>query len=357
MRVLCLIDSLDSGGAQRQLIGLAILLKKRSHDVEVLTYYDFPFYAENLNIHGVKSKCTKSGGNYLKSLYLLYKEIKAFSPDVLISFLDTPSILACLFKISGLKFRLIVSERNTTQKLNFKEKIKFLLYRYAQCIVANSYTQGKFIETHFPQYKNKLHVITNFVDLKIFKPACLKTENSSPVILIVGRIAEQKNVLNFLEAIKQVVDKGYQLSVNWYGRPENGDYYAKCLELIRKLGLKNVFIFHSPSSFIVKEYQEADIFCLPSIYEGFPNVLCEAMACGLPVVCSRVCDNTFIVEEGENGLLFNPLDVKEIAGRLSELLDMSQNKKRIMGESNRQKAMELFDEQVFVQKYECLFDK
>jgi glycosyltransferase involved in cell wall biosynthesis len=61
----------------------------------------------------------------------------------------------------------------------------------------------------------------------------------------------------------------------------------------------------------------------PSFYEGFPNAVCEALSVGLPVVVSDVCDNSLLVDEGKNGMLFNPNDVEDIAKALINFFDLS----------------------------------
>ena len=75
------------------------------------------------------------------------------------------------------------------------------------------------------------------------------------------------------------------------------------MQLIEQYGLEDTFVFHEPCSNIFEKYQESDIFVLPSINEGFPNVLCEAMSCGLPILGTDVCDNSSIVRHEENGYL------------------------------------------------------
>lgn len=355
IKIVCLIDSLDSGGAQRQLVGLAVLLKEKKYDIKILTYYDFSFYEDYLRANHVPFECLRTGRNVLKGISKLYKKLMDIRPDVVISYLDTPSILACFLKLSGLKFRLIVSERNTTQRLNWKEKLKFSLYRYADCIVANSYTQGKFIESHYPLLNEKKYVITNFVDTAFFKPTGVEMKNKMPVMLVVGRITEQKNVLNFLLSVKKVIESGRDLMVHWFGRPESEVYYKACLELREKLKLESVVIFHEPSSSISVEYQRADVFCLPSVYEGFPNVICEAMACGLPILCSRVCDNPSIVEEGQNGFLFDPCSVESMADVMGYYLTLTDADKAQLKMSSRKRALQLFSKDRFVESYERLF--
>ena len=91
------------------------------------------------------------------------------------------------------------------------------------------------------------------------------------------------------------------------------------LELIQievQLALQDCFRFHAATQDIVSVYHAADVFVLPSIYEGFPNVLCEAMACGLPVIASNVCDNPYIMRDGVNGCLINPYSVDDMAEKM-----------------------------------------
>ena len=128
-KVLCLIDSLGSGGAQRQLVGLATMLKQTGYDVEVLWYHNDDFYKKELDRNSVPYKNIVRK-NPITKLYAVYKEIKRYKPDTLIAYIDGPTIISCLLKMLGLQFRLIVSERNTTTPASFFDKIRFFLYRY-----------------------------------------------------------------------------------------------------------------------------------------------------------------------------------------------------------------------------------
>ena len=98
-------------------------------------------------------------------------------------------------------------------------------------------------------------------------------------------------------------------------------------------------------------YRRSDIFCLPSLYEGFPNVLCEAMACGLPVACSDICDNPDIVEEGVNGYLFDPLNVQDMADAILKMAQLSQSQRKALAKNNIDKIQSLCSEQRFVKEY------
>lgn len=350
--VICLIESLGSGGAERQMSGLAVLLKRQGYDVEVWTYYPNDFYLPTLQAADVKYRYIAQAQARNKRIPVLRRELMQANPDTVIAYLDQACIVACIIKMLGAKFKLIVSERNTTQKLSFRERLKFFFYRFADYVVPNSHTQTDFIAKHFPFLRKKLHCITNFVDTDKFCPPKVKTVNDPIQILTVARIMPQKNIINYIMAVRMAVDKGCKFRVDWYGQATDTEYYELCMQTVRDNNLEDIFHFHEPERDIVKYYQRADVFCLPSIYEGYPNVICEAMCCGLPILCSNICDNPRIVEQGVNGHMFEPLDVAQISEIIKRYIDLSLNDRLRMGDGCRKIAMKLFSSDVFVAKYE-----
>ncbi len=354
-RILLFIDSLESGGAQRQLVGLAVLLKDKGYDVKLVYYYPFSFYKLYLDEHGIANECVKGGANKRMRLFKIYHIVRQYNPDTIISYLNGPNILACMLKVARLKCRLIVSERNTTQKLGLRERLKFLLMQKADVIVTNSFSQKTFIEKHYPYLLTKVKVITNFVDTDSFTPRPiveLNKEMSACRVVCIGRVTAQKNVMLFLDALHQLKEKSYSFHVDWFGQMGNKAYYAQCIKKVETLKLEDVISFNEPTENLIREYQKADVFCLPSIYEGFPNVLCEAMSCGLPVLCSNVCDNPMIVRGNDNGLLFNPNDIHDIVSKFEMFFKLSSEEKRHMGEKSRLYAVNDFSKNSFLEKYE-----
>ena len=350
-KILLFIDSISSGGAQRQIVGLAGLLKEKGYEVKVATYYNIPFYAAYLEKRKIEYQTITGASNIFQRIFKVRKYINQEKPDVVISYLNIPSILACICKMLGGKWKLIVSERNTTQKLSKQERVKYFLYRWADVIVPNSFSQEKFIIKHYPRLLHKVKVITNFVNTDSFSPSTDNFKvNDVFEIICVGRINKQKNILRFLDAVAKVRDKGHLFHISWYGHafPE---YFNECKAKIESLHLESVFDFKQPDNNIGDRYREAEVFCLPSIYEGFPNVLCEAMSCGLPVLCSDVCDNPNIVQEGKNGFLFNPYDVDAMSAAIEKMLLISNEERMKMSTVSRELSINLFSSERFIRKY------
>ena len=201
----------------------------------------------------------------------------------------------------------------------------------------------------------KVKTITNFIDIEYFKPI-VQPVLSKNIIIGVGRVTPQKNIHTLIEALSIVKGNGYNFIVKWFGRSDNGEYARLCNELIEKFNVADSILFEGQNKNIRDEYYTASALCLPSLYEGFPNVICEAMGCGLPILCSDVCDNSYIVEDGINGLLFAANDAKCIAKRLEEFLLLSIEQKREMSVNSRKIAECKFSAKEFVDKYVLLIE-
>lgn len=354
MKVVCLISGLGSGGAERQLVGLAGLLKERKYEVRLVYYHEIHFYRLYLDECGVEAVCIRrSKVKWINLLYVI-RHILDFRPDAVIAYLDGPSLLACVLKMFRSGLKLIVSERTSTQclPLTFKKRIKFHLYRYADWVVPNSHAEAAYLQNRFPFLKHKVYPITNFVDTERFRPAGRNAIAAGTVkILTVGRIIASKNAIGLMRVTRRLLDKGYDLKVMWYGKPEQTGYYDRCLQEMADLNLNGSFCFAGETESMAEVYRAADVFCLPSWREGFPNVICESMAAGLPVLCSRTGDNPYIISEGENGYLFDPFSEKETENAFLKFLACDNAQREQMGRKSREIAEEKFAKKTFVDRY------
>ncbi|MBR5399887.1 MAG: glycosyltransferase family 4 protein [Bacteroidales bacterium] len=357
MKVLLLVDCLGPGGAQRQLVGLAVLLKKNGYDVSVAFYHDIPFYLNVLADNSIECNYLKKAQNKVSRLFRIPGFIRKSKPDIVIAYLETPTICACLAKLVYRKMNLIVSERNTSQKVRFKEYIRFNLFRLADSVVPNAFSQKQYIANHFAFLDRKTHVIPNFVDTAFFVPRYHK-KHLIPEILIVATIWPSKNTLGFIDAVREMKNKGLQFSVKWYGKNQATiSYFNLCIEKIRAEGLEDFIELKEKTNDIREKYQESDVLCLPSFYEGTPNVICEAMACGLPILCSNVCDNPIYVEEGRNGFLFDPNSVDSICKAFDRYFELSDSEYENFCRNSRERAESISSMDNFLDSYVKLFNQ
>lgn len=357
-KILLFIDSLGPGGAQRQLVGLASFLKEKEYDVSVVYYFDNPFYVNLLQANGVPYVFLKKAQNTTFRIWHVARYIRKTRPDVVIAYLETPSICACISKLFNRRFKLIVSERNTTQHTGRNEKIRFNLFRLADYVVPNAYSQETYMRTHFPKLANKIVTIPNFVDLDHFVPPQERHRREIPEVMVAASIWASKNTLGLIDAVVALKVKGFRFHISWYGlNTKHVDYINQCKSKIEKLGVPDSIELKEKTTNIRERYQDADYFCLPSFYEGTPNVICEAMACGLPVVCSDVCDNSKYVLEGENGFLFNPKDTDSIVAAFERLFVLSNAEYESFCHHSRTLAEQKLSKETFVKEYVKLIEK
>lgn len=352
-KILCLIDTLGfGGGAERQMSGLAGMLHKHGYDVSLATYHKHEYNPILKEKYGIESIIIDTGGNALSKLISVRKFVKSGNFDTIIAYKDGAAMIMCLIKFLGLKCKLIVSERNTTTKLNFKERLKFYLYKKADRIIPNSFAQSKFIEENYPKLFSKTEVITNFTDVNDFTPAEHHEYGDKLNMLVVARIAPQKNVIRFLNVAHKVKEENLPVKIIWYGDLYKlKEYGGEVRSLYESLDIKEVLEFRKPTKDIKNAYQGCDIFCLPSLHEGYPNVVCEAMSCGKPILCSNVCDNPYIVEDGRNGWLLDPLNEEEMFMRIKQVALLPKMTLKYMGIANRVTAQEKFSEEAFIKNY------
>ena len=151
---------------------------------------------------------------------------------------------------------------------------------------------------------------------------------------------------------------GCKANVVWYGvndkateLPEYAQYTDDCMHMVETSGYRTRIKLLNKRKDIDKAYREADIFCLPSHFEGTPNVICEAMASGLPVMASNVCDNPNFVIPGNTGWLFDQKNISDMAKTIMEISNTSFEELSFYGKESRKLVEKKCSEEVFVNKY------
>ena len=350
---------MSGGGAEHQLAILANELVK-DYKVSIVTFCDIEdHYYLDPSIKRIRL-------GYKKNFFLICSFLRTIiyvnkiKTDVVITYGQRSSFLALLSLWFRKGIKVIASERNlTTGKPGKYENILFSkLYTRASFIVPNSYSQERYIINKKPNLKNKIRTITNYTDLKTFTPVKVETLSDSMInIGIFARYHKQKNFERFAKAIKRVRElTEKRFVVNWYGRKRCGSgefepYYLLCEGIIRKEDLSDVIHLNDQVREVIPILRNQDVICLPSLFEGFSNSISEAICCGKPMLVSDVSDNSIMVKDGENGMLFDPYDIEDIAQSIVRFLDLPKSKKKKMEERSREIAESLFDLEYFKIQY------
>jgi glycosyltransferase involved in cell wall biosynthesis len=193
---------------------------------------------------------------------------------------------------------------------------------------------------------SRVHVVHNGVDLERFapEPAPLAAD---PLILSVGRLVEKKGFPTLISACRLLRDRGRRFRCEIIGY---GELRPRLEEDIRAAGLADVvrLVGMRSQEDLPAEYRRAAVFAMPAIIgedgnrDSLPTVLLEALACGVPVVASRVTGIPEIVDDGRNGLLVEPGDADGLSRALERLLADGELRERF-GEAGRAKAEQKFD--------------
>lgn len=196
-------------------------------------------------------------------------------------------------------------------------------------------------ESHLkPFYVGDYEVIRNGVDTQKYCPAENKAELrekhsiEGKGILIVAQHEQNKGHKNLIKAVSQL-NQEYTLMI-----PSTGSLREELEHLADEENVNAEFYGKVPEEELIKLYQAADIFCLPSWNEGLPLSMLEALSSGLPVLVSDVADNSKIVEESEAGKTVRPKDVGNLRDKLEKLLNENLKEKSINAREYAEKNLD-----------------
>ncbi|MDD2902159.1 MAG: glycosyltransferase family 4 protein [Syntrophales bacterium] len=185
-----------------------------------------------------------------------------------------------------------------------------------------------------------VQVIPNGVDTDFFRPpdGPLSASGQEPfAFLFAGRFHAQKNLFYLLDRLGDLQQAGQKpFLLHLVG---DGPLRRDLEQYATRLGLQDRLVWHGwlDKKSLRRVYQAVDCFINPSLYEGLPNTVLEAMACGLPVVASRVPGNNDLVKPGKTGYLVKLGDSAAFTLALKSLLDHPEQARK-MGEAGRELA-------------------
>lgn len=353
-KITCFISSLAAGGAEHQMAILANMLCDKGYDVEFVTCLDDnDYYSLNRKIKRIH---INTGNSNVVAALKMIKYFRTVKTDVVISFRERMNLVALLGTL-GRNIKVIAGERNLT--INKPTSVGILnqqfMYYFADNIVSNSKAQANYLIGLRKKWARRVSSIINYTDLSKFKAQPEPQDDKVIKIGVFARFAPQKNCLNFIEAIAKVCKMTNRpFEIHWYGQRSgkiNNDYYAQVEAKIKEKDISDIFILHDAVTNVSDKMHSYHAIALPSVYEGFSNSIAEGICCGNPMLVSRVSDNADMVHNLENGLLFDPNDVSDIANSICRFLSLSKDERLSMGRESRAIAETLFNADNFVNSY------
>jgi len=336
LKILLMVRALGFGGTERQLVYLAQGLARRGHQVTVATFYGDGAFADAFSSGNPEWLVAAKRGRWdvLGFCWRLTRSLAARQPDVIYSFLPVPNLLAALFRaVFSRRAALVWGVRGTPLDLtryDWLERASIRLERWAShlpdMVIANSrcgatWARGREFGAA------RVTTIVNGFDTNWFRPAApeerataravLGCPPAALVVAVVARLDPMKDHASFLEALAiatQTVPHIVGLIVGDGPQPVAARLKARTIAL----GIGDHVIWAAPRRQVSDIYHAADILCLPSAFgEGFPNVVGEAMACGLSCVVTSVGDAGDLV--GTTGRVVPPRDPRELARAILDL--------------------------------------
>lgn len=368
MKTLFLTRTLNPGGAERQLVNLAISLKQRGHNVSVATFYysSETFLKQELLKNQVVVHCLnkKSRWDLLFFLPGLIQLVKKTNPEIIHSYLGVPNCLTILLKPFFRHIKMIWGVRASFLDLSQYDwiartiyKIECYLSRFADLIIVNSFAGLDYAVLNGFSEKNMV-VIPNGIDTDKFYPhpeirsikrKALGIKDNQFVVGIVARIDPMKDYPNFLYGLKKAIEQQPTIVGVCIGEgPEKQK--NELIHLVHEMGIEDKVKWLGGRDDISDLMNIFDLNVSSSYGEGFSNTIAEAMSCGVSCVVTDVGDSGRIV--GNCGSVVEPKNSDLLSKGISEMCQRPKDERERLSIQARERIVNNFDLEKMIQSTE-----
>jgi len=368
IKILEVINEAAIGGGQKHLFLLARGLNKEKFDVIVASSGKGPLREELMReeIKYVSLKMKRKLNFF--TIFKIARLIKKEEIDILHTHGGIAGFTARLGGIIG-NVRIIVHTLHGIHYLNYKNRLLkwicilleslFSMFTDAVIFVSDSDMQKA---RRFKLAKErKIHVIKNGIDFSEFnkkvdvlvKKKALGLDSTCPIVGTIARLHRQKGHIHLLKAVKRIIRVKPETRFLIVG---DGPLRDSLVYYKEKLGIGNNVIFLGERKDVPELLQVIDIFVLPSLWEGFPITLLEAMASGTAVIATNVDGNKEIVEDKKTGLLVNPGNPEVLSSAICKLLG-NRNYCSKLALQGKRELLNKFGVSRMVKKTEALYVK
>jgi len=334
MRIVLAISSLGSGGAERVIALLAGALAARDHEVWLVTlaHSGDDFFAADSRVRRLGLGLMGDSPNMLHGLWANARRLRALrrvvstvEPHAVVSFMTSMNVLA-IMACMRLPMRVIVSERvdpAAHREARVWTALRSMLYQRADAVVVQTESIAEWFRKRLRKRARVVVIPNPVAPVSDFEPGVCE---SQPYILAAGRLAHQKGFDLLIRAFAEAQTQTGQLRLVVAGEGPEGQHLR---DLAIQLGLGARVSFPGRVRELSALMKAAMAFILPSRYEGFPNVLLEALAAGVPCVAADGPGAAReILADGAYGLLVPPEDLRALAQAINRITTDSELRRR-----------------------------
>jgi glycosyltransferase involved in cell wall biosynthesis len=362
LRILYNIPSLDHGGYEKNCVDLSNEAAQRGHRVRILVAQEPGLLAKHLDPAVEVETLRHQGRFFPKGLPKLYRAIRAYQPDVFHGFSNVGNFYGIVMA-RQLRVPAVVASIGTSVFSRYEK----LIYRYslvgAHAVHVNSAGVQQCCLSIWPSLKDKVTTIGNpfFASQIQFRDRVLREQARHELGLdeqtfcmgTVARLNMIKGHSYLVEACKPIAERFPQAHWVFIG---DGPMKAELQDRIAELGLTNRISLLGARIDIANLLQALDLFVLPSMHEGLPTALEEAMAAGLPAIATNVCGSNELVLPGQTGWLVPPADTAALVQVMEEAI-ADQARCQLYGAAGRRRIEAGYDEAVVMPRYFALYEQ
>jgi glycosyltransferase involved in cell wall biosynthesis len=367
-----IIAALNVGGTEMMLYKLLPRMRRGRFENIIFTLKEKgslskDFESQNIRVYNVLGM---GGVLRVSALIKSLNKFRQINPDLIQGWLTHGNLVAKIASIF-LPYRLstlwsirytALPKTETKRSILFIIKLLSLLSFLPQKIVFNSKT-GADDHIRMGYRGDKSCIIPNGFDTKLFSPSMknrrsvrleLNIPEEATLIGLIGRFDPLKDHRCFLKAGAKLLSNIREIFFLLAGREV--DWQNRHLkQFIEKLGISGKVFLLGERRDVHRITAALDIATCSSVAEGFPNVIGEAMSCGIPCVVTDVGDSAWLV--GDSGMVVPPRNHEALCEAWLKLIELGSAKRRVLGEKARKRIEDHFSIQMIVKKYEQLYEE
>lgn len=332
-KIVITLQDLEFGGTQRYALHLLKHLNRDLFDLELWVLRGGEQMLSMAQSSGIPVKYLSKHSLVTPwALWSFFRKLKNNKPDVLYTLTAVPNIWGRIFAALVTDSVVISSWRGRKE-----QQFESLLWRLSDRLICNADALKEYVVKRHGVDPKRVAVAPNGVDTTFFIPDA-SYRDPYPTVVFVGRLVKEKDPFTLIEAfgyLRNLVEEARLIMIG------QGYMSSRVKKRLETSGLSKYVEFVPGTKDVRPFLKRGWIFVLPSITEGFPNVIVEAMSSGLPVVASSVGGIPEIIEDGVTGLLVEPRSPESLAQSMASLL-LDDKKRNLMGQRAREIAVERY---------------